>query len=152
MANVSLVYTQPTSAGNRSAPCQAETNAGSSSCGCQPWFHQLVLGFQGVSRKCGWFASTSLNEGNPMLTKGEATTNHSEGAGSSSLISGPEYKLSRAALVLEFAPWLLNRKEMISTWRMRVLVNGLLWVGILDCFTSSPCWRCFSLTLTREVL
>jgi hypothetical protein len=24
-----------------------------------------------VSRKCGWFVSTSLNGGNPMLTKGK---------------------------------------------------------------------------------
>ena len=27
------------------------------------------------------------------------------------------------------------------------LVNDLLWVGILDRFTSSPCWECFPLSL-----
>ena len=59
------------SAVNHSTPCQAQINAGSGSCSFQPWFHQLVLGFQGVSRKCSWFVSTSLNGGNPMLTKGK---------------------------------------------------------------------------------
>ena len=88
------------SAVNHSTPCQAQTNASSSSCGCQPWFHQLVLGFQEMRLVC-----INLFEwGKSHVDKGEATTYHSERAGSSSLISGPKCKLSRAALVLKLSP------------------------------------------------
>ena len=80
-------------------------------------FSSTCPGFPGGFQEM-WLVCINLFEwGKSHVDKGEATTNHSEGAGSSSLISGPKCKLSRAALVLKLSPWFLNRKEMISTWR-----------------------------------
>lgn len=91
-----------------------------------------------------------------MLTKGKQGTNHSETVtGSSALISGPEWELSRAALALQLALWLLNEKETIFTRRAEVPVNDLFWVGIPDHITPSPvippqlkksCGKSFTLT------
>ena len=70
MVNVSLLYTQPTGthqlwttvlhAKHRLMPAvvPAAVNLG-------------FIKLSWVSRKCGWFVSTSLNGGNPMLTKGK---------------------------------------------------------------------------------
>ena len=113
MVNVSLLYTQPTGTHQlwttvlHAKHRLMAVNLFSSTC---PGFPG---GFQEIRLVC-----INLFEwGKSHVDKGEATTYHSEGAGSSSLISGPKCKLSRAALVLKLSPWFLNRKEMISTWR-----------------------------------
>lgn len=83
------------------------------------------------------------------MTKGKQGTNHSETVtGSSALISGPEWELSRAALALQLALWLLNEKETIFRRRAGVPINDLFWVGIPDHITPSPVIP----TLIREVL
>ena len=53
------------SAVNHSTPCQAQTN------GCQPGFITLSWISMGFLGNAAGFVSTSLNGGNPMLTKGK---------------------------------------------------------------------------------